>query len=110
MSYVISECRKDILLLWDVSNSLKKEGFAQVKKFLKKLIQTESLNVKKDGTHIAFIKFADNAEILLEFGVKTELSDLVGWLDSLTRRGNNLHGTQTHTGEAFEIASNVSHF
>ncbi len=80
MSCVISECRKDILLLWDVSNSLKKEGFKQVKKFLKELIQTKSLNVKKDGTHIAFIVFSSerNTRRLLDFGVKTELGDLVG--------------------------------
>ena len=109
MSCVISDCRKDILFLWDVSTSLKQNGFEQVKKFLKELIQTESLNVKKDGTHIAFIAFSDVAKRLLNFGEKTELSDLVGWLEGLTRRGNKLYGRQTHTGEAFEIASEVSH-
>ena len=108
---MLKKCRKDILLLWDVSNSLKKQGFAQVKKFLKELIQTESLNVKEDGTHIAFIVFSSerNTRRLLNFGVKTELSDLVDWLEGLTRRGNNLHGTRTYTGKAFEIASEVSH-
>ncbi len=83
-----------------------------MKNFLKKLIQTDALNVKKDGTNMAFITFSSErrTKILLKFGRKTETDDFVTWLDGLDMQGNKLNGKKTSTGKAFEIgATDVSH-
>ena len=78
-----------------------------MKNFLKLLIQNPALNVRKEGTNLAFISFASTVKLLLTFGDKNNAKDLVEWLNDLEK---DRAGTLTRTGKAFQKASKqVSH-
>jgi hypothetical protein len=108
--YVISECIKDILIIWDNSQSVGLSAFQDsVKPFLKNLVSSPKLNVGKDGTHIGIITFSSPARTysLLEIGNITSPDKLTSYLDTLDY-ANKLMGPWTFTGDAFAIANNVS--
>jgi hypothetical protein len=101
---------KDILVLWDNSQSVGYKYFVEyVRPFLKNLITSEKLNVAKGGTHIGFITFAteDKTREILKLGEITDPDDLVNWLDKLNY-DKQLRGDGTRTGLAMKIANNVS--
>ena len=105
--YIISECKKDILILWDNSASVGINNFKdKVLPFLKKLVTNAKLNVGKEGTHLGFTTFSteDKTKALLKVGEKTEADELESWLDTLDYK-NDLMGDQTYTGKAFKLAS-----
>jgi hypothetical protein len=108
--YVISECIKDILIIWDNSQSVGLSAFQDsVKPFLKNLVSSSKLNVGKDGTHIGIITFSSPARThsLLEIGNITSPDKLTSYLDTLDYE-NKLMGPWTFTGDALAIANNVS--
>ena len=102
---------KDILVLWDNSQSVGYKYFKEyTKPFLKNLVTSGKLNVAKEGTHIGFITFATEKKTreLLKIGEITDPDDLVNWLDSLNY-DKDLRGDGTRTGLAMKIANDVSH-
>ena len=86
--------------------------------FILRLVQNDKLNVGEDGTHIGIIVFSDKSKtkILLKFGEITKKIDLINFLKkyndsykySLEEYENELMGDQTHTGDAFKMAAEVS--
>ena len=110
--YIISDCKKDILILWDNSVSVGKYNFRDVVlPFLIKLVNSTQLNVAKNGTHLGFITFSNEnrTRTLLNIGTKnkTEAKDLISWLMKLNYK-KDLEGNQTYTGKAFKLANDVS--
>ncbi|XP_028404367.1 uncharacterized protein LOC114527004 [Dendronephthya gigantea] len=65
------ECKKDILVLWDNSNSISPH-YEDVFKFMKKLIRNKDLNVGEDGTHLGFITFSDGQSLDLRRKERTK--------------------------------------
>ncbi|XP_028411904.1 uncharacterized protein LOC114534632 [Dendronephthya gigantea] len=105
------ECIRDILVIWDNSQSVGIGNFMDnVRPFLRDLIDDPKLNVGNEGTHIGFITFAsdDKTRELLKIGSKTSKSDLKTWLNGLDYR-KDLMGPFTYTGKAFKLASDEFH-
>ena len=103
-----SECVKDILILWDNSQSVGISSFQNsVVPFLKKLVNSAKLNVGTEGTHIGIITFSseENTKTLLKIGEKTTPEELTSFLDSLDY--DELMGERTYTGKAFQIANST---
>ena len=101
---------KDILVLWDNSNSIGTDGFKEkVVPFLKKFIKSPELQVGKHDTNIGFITFSSEAHTkpLLKIGSKTEPDELETWLDGLDYI-KRLSGESTYMGKAFKLANDVS--
>ena len=117
----ILECKKDILVLWDNSNSIGNH-YNQVFEFIKKFIKNKDLNVGKDGTHLGFITFSgppsniyvrkggskkDRTRVLLKVG---EIKDPEKIINNLAQYDffYDLSGKKTYTGTAFKLALEVS--
>ncbi|XP_028411875.1 uncharacterized protein LOC114534612 [Dendronephthya gigantea] len=105
------ECTRDMLVIWDNSQSVGIGNFLDnVRPFLKKLVADPKLDVGKDGTHIGFITFASEEKTrrLLKIGSIMEQEDLQSWLDGLNYV-EDLMGPYTYTGLAFKLASDEYH-
>ena len=100
-------CRKDILIMWDNSQSIGFANFLVVKKFLKQLIV--KLNVSPEGTHLGFLTFSDKWKTrkLLDVGQIQDPKELSKRLDKYDY-DLDLMGGETRTGKAFSIANSVS--
>ena len=107
VSCMISDCRKDILIMWDNSQSIGIKHYRVIKKFLKQLIQV--LNVGRDGTHLGFLTFSSQGKTrkLLDVGQIQDPIQLSNKLDEYNYEWD-LMGDKTYTGEAFKIANEVS--
>jgi hypothetical protein len=106
----ISECRKDILVIWDNSQSIGLGSFKdKVVPFLENLIKSPKLNVGEQGTQFGFITFSskERTKTLLNIGEKKNAKELEAWLNSLDYK-LNLMGPRTYTGKAFKIANEVT--
>ncbi len=106
---MISDCRKDILIMWDNSASIGFNHFLNILKFLKELIK--KLNVSPDGTHLGFLTFSSEGKTkkLLDVGKIQDPTRLSDWLDDfISPYVFVLQGDYTYTGKAFEIANEVS--
>ena len=114
-----TECKIDILILWDNSRSIGYGNFVdRVVPFILRLVQNDKLNVGEDGTHIGIIVFSDKSKTktLLKFGEITKKIDLINFLKkyndsykySLEEYENELMGDQTYTGDALKMAAEVS--
>ena len=104
--YVFLECKKDILILWDNSQSIGGKTFKEdVVPFLLEFVK--KVNVSEDGAHVGFISFSTEEETkpILKIGSKNTVEELTAWLKGL--KYENLMGTWTHTGSAFSIANKV---
>ncbi|XP_028404264.1 uncharacterized protein LOC114526919 [Dendronephthya gigantea] len=101
---VRTECKKDILILWDNSDSIGTDNFPKVVQFLENLITSPQLNVGEYGTHIGFITFSNEERTreLLSIGHITSQTGLTDWLESVNY--NDLRGSQTFTGTAMKLA------
>lgn len=98
-------CKKDILIVLDVSYSIGKTAFdGEIKPFMKNLIKNKKLNVGVHGTHIAMIVFSSQpkTKVLLTFGDKTSQKELELFVDQMD--WVHLSGGRTKTGLALEIA------
>ena len=105
----ISGCRKDILVIWDNSNSIGEGNFKdRIEPFLERLINSTQLNVGEDGTQFGFITFSteERTKTLLKFGKYKTRKDLIRWLKALNYE--TLNGVFTYTGEALKLADEVS--
>ena len=107
MSYVISGCKKDILVLFDYSNFFGLN--TNVTDFLKNFIKSEKLRVEEQGTHLGFTTFSkDNrTRELLKVGKITNKTELIQWLENFDF-GNDTGGDTTYIYDALKIANNVS--
>ena len=105
---IVSDCKKDILVLWDNSNSANASHYPVAKKFLKRFIKSEKLSVEEQGTHLGFITFNGNrTRKLLKVGEIRNKTELIQRLDS-SDFDNDLNGNANFINEAFELANNVS--
>ena len=105
--YLISECKKDILVLWD---NYKYVGLnPNVKRFLKNFVANKKLGVEEQGTHLGFISFSkDNrTRELLKLGEIKNKTKLIEWLESFDNRQNSRSNT-TIIKKAHWLAINVS--
>ena len=99
------DCKKDILVLWDNSQSIGQGPFTDsVVPFLVNLVDSPKLNVGEEGTQLGFITFSssERTETLLDIGEITSADKLVKWLESL--QYSQLMGEWTFTGKAFKLA------
>ena len=111
-------CKKDILILWDCSNSIKFDALkTKIIPFLKGLVNSKKLNVNKEGTHLGFITFSTKTKtkVLKKVGEIQDPDKLINWLNQYTERDffnsnykKEQMGAQTYTGEAFIRANEVS--
>ncbi|XP_028414251.1 uncharacterized protein LOC114537309 [Dendronephthya gigantea] len=76
-------CKKDIPVLWDISNYVNSAYIDVVKEFLKKFIKSEKLRVEEQGTHLGFASFSSDNRTreLLEVGEIKNKTLLMQWLD-----------------------------
>ena len=110
LSYVVSDCKKDILVLWDNLNFVSSEYFPAAKKFLKKFIKNKKLRVGKQGTYLGFITFSNDNRSggeLLKVGEIKKKRELIQWLDSFDY-DNDLNGKVALINKVFDRANNVS--
>ena len=107
-SCTVSDCKKDVLVLWDNSNSADSSYFPVVKEFLNKFIKSEKLRVEEGGTHLGFITFNNNRTTeILKIGKIGDKTELIQWLNS-SDFDNHLNGYANFMNEALELANNVS--
>ena len=103
-----SECKKDMWIVWDNSQSLGKSAFQdQVRPFLKNLIKSPRLNVGPDGTHIGILSFSTETKtrVLVDMGEKQTQEELLALMDSLNY--DALRGDGTRTGLALNMMNAV---
>ena len=100
------DCKKDILVIWDNSQSVGQGPFKDnVVPFLVNLVKSPKLNVGKEGAQFGFITFSsdERTKTLLKIGEKTSPDDLETWLKSL--KYPDLMGDRTYTGKALKLAN-----
>jgi hypothetical protein len=107
--YIISVCKKDILVIWDNSISIGETRFKDnVIPFLLGFINSKELKVGEDGTHLGFISFSTKrrTKTILEIGTKNTVEELTAWRKGL--KYSDYSGRRTFTGSAFKLANEVS--
>ena len=79
-THIISDCRKDILVLLDSSISISEIYFKPVREFLIDLIK--KLKIGPDGAHLGLITFSSKEKTrrLLDVGQIQSQSKLIEWL------------------------------
>ncbi|XP_028415533.1 uncharacterized protein LOC114538604 [Dendronephthya gigantea] len=84
------DCKKDILVLWDISNYVNSAYIDVLKEFLKKFIKSEKLRVEEQGTHLGFASFSSDNRTreLLEVGEIKNKTLLMQWLDRIDFENN----------------------
>ena len=103
----LDECRKDLVILIDASNSIGKGNFKEyVRPFLKNLVKSPKLDVGPQGTRIAFVTFSNESrtKYRLKFGDRTR-EDYETFINN-TLRWDVVSGGQTYTGMALGIVDN----
>ncbi|XP_028411833.1 uncharacterized protein LOC114534569 [Dendronephthya gigantea] len=88
--HITDYCKKDILVLWDISNYVNSTYIDDVKEFLKKFIKSEKLRVEEQGTHLGFASFSSDNRTreLLEVGEIKNKTLLMQWLDRIGFENN----------------------
>ena len=115
--FIFLECKRDILILWDCSKSIKFDTLkTKIIPFLIGLVNSIKLNVNKEGTHLGFITFSrkEKTKVLKKVGEMQDPDELRNWLNQYksetyfnTIYSKELLGNKTYTGEAFKLADKV---
>ena len=110
MTFFPDKCKKDLLILLDVSFSIGESTFnKEIKPFLNELVEHPKLNVNPTGTQIAMVVFSqtDKTMELLKFGDKLTQKDLKAYFSSDDFTWNKLSGDRTRTGLALQMTNTV---
>ena len=104
---LISDCRKDILVIWDNSASIGLKYYEYVLDFIIALIR--KLNEHPNNTHFGFLTFASKTKTrkLLDVGQISDSEKLIARLKRYDY-DTQLEGDFTRTGLAFKKANDVS--
>ena len=100
------ECKKDLLLVIDTSDSIGENNFKEkVQPFLMRFVKNYALNVNKDGTRIAIIRFSTSirTEIMLKFNKLYNAEDIANKIGDL--KWADVHGDETRTEKALGKAN-----
>ena len=104
----IAKCRIDLLLLVDISGSIKQAAFDNMTEFLKNFVTDSRLNVGPEGTNIGLILFSELAktEVNLKIGEITDAQQLGNYISNLN--WEDVMGRQTRTEKALHLTKGVS--
>ncbi|CAB4031061.1 Hypothetical predicted protein, partial [Paramuricea clavata] len=112
------ECKKDILILLDTSNSIGKDDFNnEVKPFLRDFVSDKTLNIGRNGAQLALLLFSkwddpnsryyrkedDKTKLVIPFDLHYDAKMFERYINNTEWR--NIKGGHTRTDKALEIAN-----
>lgn len=88
------ECKRDLLIILDLSSSIPKNSLQGIKNFVKGIIESPKLRVGPDGTRVGLIRFDKKTELLFDIGTKTK-TQMLEETDGLEFNKETYKGTFT---------------